>query len=47
MSDAIVFFAWCAVWCAGIWVAWWFGIRDARKDAPRKCRGVRLWNNNK
>lgn len=44
MADAMVFFVWSAGWCFGLWVAWRLGIRDAKRNAPRKCRGVKLWH---
>ena len=46
MADAVIFVAWCAGWCIGLWAAWRLGFRDARKGAPRRCRGVKLWNRN-
>lgn len=31
--DAVIFVAWCAVWCIGPWAAWRLGMRDAGRGA--------------
>ena len=44
MFDALVIVCWAALWVAGIALAHFAGVREARRAGARRCRGVNLWH---